>query len=128
MCSSSATKPNDHTACAIGQASMSVGSVGSNGRVCRYQKPATMISGAIDGSTYCGIRLSIPSWWAMPRIQQEPNIAKSLTVSQTRPQTKSCSGKNPFIAITSASGANSVTSGNRRSAFSSSGDSSTYQR
>ncbi len=63
---------------------MSVTTVGSTGRVCRYQKPATMISGATDGSTYCGIFLSRPSWWAMPRIQQAPKVAKSLAVSQTR--------------------------------------------
>ncbi|MFG2874514.1 hypothetical protein ACGFYU_05775 [Streptomyces sp. NPDC048337] len=35
-----ATKPRDHRAWAIGQDSMSVGSVGSTGRVCRYQRPA----------------------------------------------------------------------------------------
>ena len=49
----------------------------STGRLTYHQYPATMMIGATEGATYCGSFLSRPSWWAMPRIQQEPKVVKS---------------------------------------------------
>lgn len=82
--SSTSTNPKQNRASARGMSEMSGPT--SLGLPNAHARPSAIDTAAGTSTFHSGRRRIVPSWWANPRIQQAPNVARSVITSPAEPE------------------------------------------